>query len=150
MPGRRPGRGPWDPPGEATVKSVAKPRRYRSELAPPPPSPPCVEINQRVGEFSFLRRPPAAEPASTEMVVTIPPGTAPGSQLTLSLPDGREQLITTPPGSKPGDSLSVPVPPAITESAPPAALGCGLMDLDCGLDTTDAPADLEDGPIPYD
>ena len=83
------------------------------------------------------------------MVVTIPPGTAPGSQLTLSLPDGREQLITTPPGSKPGDSLSVPVPPAITESAPPAALGCGLMDLDCGLDTTDAPADLEDGPIPY-
>ena len=141
---------PWDPPGEATVKSVAKPPRYRSELAPPPPpSPPCVEINQRVGEFSFLRRPPAAEPASTEMVVTIPPGTAPGSQLTLSLPDGREQLITTPPGSKPGDSLSVPVPPAITESAPPAALGCGLMDLDCGLDTTDAPADLEDGPIPY-
>ena len=69
---------PWDPPGEATVKSVAKPRRYRSELAPPPPP-----------------------------------------------------------------------PPAITESAPPAALGCGLMDLDCGLDTTDAPADLEDGPIPY-
>ena len=85
------------------------------------------------------------------MVVTIPPGTAPGSQLTLSLPDGREQLITTPLGSKPGDSLSVPVPPAITETAPPAALlGCGLMDLDCGLDTTDAPAaDLEDGPIPY-
>ena len=69
---------PWDPPGEATVKSVAKPRRYRSALAPPPPP-----------------------------------------------------------------------PPAITESAPPAALGCGLMDLDCGLDTTDAPADLEDGPIPY-
>ena len=34
------------------------------------------------------------------------------------------------------------------KSAPPAALGCGLMDLDCGLDTTDAPADLEDGPIP--
>jgi hypothetical protein len=69
---------PWDPPGEATVTSVAKPRRYRSELAQPPPS-----------------------------------------------------------------------PPAITESAPPAALGCGLMDLDCGLDTTDAPADLEDGPVPY-
>ena len=70
---------PWDPPGEATVKAVAKPRRYRSALAPPPPP-----------------------------------------------------------------------PPAITESAP-AALGCGLMDLDCGLDTTDAPAaDLEDGPIPYD
>ena len=69
---------PWDPPGEATVKSVAKPRRYRSALAPPPPP-----------------------------------------------------------------------PPAITESAPPVALGCGLMDLDCGLDTTDAPADLEDGPIPY-
>ena len=69
---------PWDPPGEATVTSVAKPRRYRSALAPPPPP-----------------------------------------------------------------------PPAITESAPPAALGCGLMDLDCGLDTTDAPADLEDGPIPY-
>ena len=69
---------PWDPPGEATVTSVAKPRRYRSELAPPPPP-----------------------------------------------------------------------SPAITESAPPAALGCGLMDLDCGLDTTDAPADLEDGPIPY-
>ena len=67
---------PWDPPGEATVTSVAKPRRYRSELAPPPP--------------------------------------------------------------------------AIVESAPPAAPGCGLMDLDCGLDTTDAPADLEDGPIPYD
>ena len=66
---------PWDPPGEATVTSVAKPRRYRSELAPPPP--------------------------------------------------------------------------AIVESAPPAAPGCGLMDLDCGLDTTDAPADLEDGPIPY-
>jgi hypothetical protein len=65
---------PWDPPGEATVTSVAKPRRYRSELAPPP---------------------------------------------------------------------------VITESAPPAAPGCGLMDLDCGLDTTDAPADLEDGPIPY-
>ena len=41
------------------------------------------------------------------------------------------------------------MPPAITESAPPAAPGCGLMDLDCGLDTTDAPADLEDGPIPY-
>ena len=40
--------------------------------------------------------------------------------------------------------------PRVPESAPPAALGCGLMDLDCGLDTTDdAPADLEDGPIPY-
>ena len=33
---------PWDPPGEATVTSVAKPRRYRSALAPPPPPPPAI------------------------------------------------------------------------------------------------------------
>merc|ERR1712147_194187 len=33
---------PWYAPGEATVKAVAKPPRYRSALAPPPPPAPAT------------------------------------------------------------------------------------------------------------
>ena len=37
----------------------------------------------------------------------IPPGTAPGSRLTVPLPDGRKITLTTPPGSKPGDRINL-------------------------------------------
>ena len=37
----------------------------------------------------------------------IPPGTAPGSKLTVSLPDGRNVTLTTPPGVKPGDRINL-------------------------------------------
>ena len=37
----------------------------------------------------------------------IPPGTAPGSRLTVPLPDGRNVTLTTPPGVKPGDRINL-------------------------------------------
>ena len=57
--------------------------------------------------------------------VTIPPGTAPGSKLTVPLPDGRHLTLTTPPGSKPGDCISLKEVDRAKNGHPSIALASG-------------------------
>ena len=57
--------------------------------------------------------------------VTIPPGTAPGSKLTVPLPDGRNLTLTTPPGSKPGDCISLKEVDRAKNGHPSIALASG-------------------------
>jgi hypothetical protein len=69
--------------------------------------------------------------------VTIPPGTAPGSKLTVPLPDGRNLTLTTPPGSKPGDCISLKEVDRAKNGHPSIALASG-RDVGAARDRADA------------
>ena len=67
----------------------------------------------------------------------IPPGTAPGSKLTVPLPDGRNLTLTTPPGSKPGDCISLKEVDRAKNGHPSIALASG-RDVGAVRDRADA------------
>ena len=73
----------------------------------------------------------------------IPPGTAPGSKLTVPLPDGRNLTLTTPPGSKPGDCISLKEVDRAKNGHPSIALASG-RDVGAARDRADALQKLTD------
>ncbi|CAJ1445991.1 unnamed protein product [Effrenium voratum] len=56
------------------------------------------------------------------MIVTIPEGSRPGDELTITTGDGQEITVTVPEGAVPGEDLEIPVPKVATKDSKPSVM----------------------------
>ena len=71
--------------------------------------------------------------ALVPMVVTVPPGVAPGQMLVVQAPDGQKAQVTVPPGVMPGQQMAVQMPvqvPAMAIASVDDGTGPGLDGID--------------------
>ena len=115
---------PWYAPGEATVKAVAKPPRYRSALAPPPPpSPVPVKV---------LAPPPApatAAPHVASVKIKAPAPHVTSVKIKAPAPHVASVKVKAPAPHVASVKIKAPPPPSKTAAAPPPPPPPGMVDL---------------------
>ena len=68
--------------------------------------------NSPSGQSSASAADDGASKAPSLFTFTVPAGVLPGAQVQMAIPDGRHMLITIPPGSPPGTTIHVATPPS--------------------------------------